>query len=879
MGCCGSSKSTRVLTSEIPPPDIKENNKAGENTEYPKENKTLQIEQVNKATHSEDADVTGDARNDGRQLTRYSDACKAFPRPEPQIVTKYDLDRFFSPEHKAIYPGFEAVERLDQHVDKAPKSLKKNIKNLVDYLVESTSSEYDKARVIIRWVATNIAYDVDFLTTNQHRGSSHHQDVLNQGSAVCDGFSNLVLEMCRLCDLTCEKITGIAKGAGYRIGNDLVNGEKSKKFRHAWNRIRISNTWFLCDATWAAGYAEKINDKYRYVFQWNEDYFLTPPETLRHSHKPDDSALAMVDDPISDVHKWTNQALVKPSCCLYKSTHKMTYRHTLIDEATEQHVQNSIALIENEKKATLLLRLPRAGLYRVVLFGEPVCLSDRSKAESRDMLVSFIVHATCVTGSQLFPEFTHFLGTVPAFTEGGFKSTVTHSIIETLDGYTKFTIDRPGCEPIRFNFRDENGNDLTEYVFADSYPGKIVFNVRCPTIGEYSLILFARLSKEHVSTDRYETGATYLILNKNATPLPPYLPFQHWGPNEKFDAFEILLNTTKGSEIVCNKNETLFEISYNKEEVNVLYSMKTKENKTENKLVYAETHRQGQTVRLKFRFRVDAIGFYEFNLFAGKPDTKTNDFIGRWLINVVNPYEGNMFTFNKNVAWGPSTSKMTANNLHVISPTSSTIYQKDEKPDLVIASTSKRRTGIIFNLKNSSGTDINDCVVADSVQQNDETILYTFKFHLSESGFSCIDLFGASGDFIGSWLVDAIKPHSLPLPSNGKRPWGPVQTFFDYGFSVIQPTSSIMSISLDTNTTLTLTANAHGQIHGRLNFHNQEEDIKDGFNIAYSTEDNHKKIVITFTLSSIGYYKFSLFIRNKEKGKFDYGGGWLLHCI
>ena len=61
---------------------------------------------------------------------------------------------------------------------------------------------------------------------------------------------NNVFFACRLADINCEAISGISKGAGYHPGKEWGSNPKSD---HAWNKVQIRGTWYLCDPTWAAG--------------------------------------------------------------------------------------------------------------------------------------------------------------------------------------------------------------------------------------------------------------------------------------------------------------------------------------------------------------------------------------------------------------------------------------------------------------------------------------------------------------------------------------------------------------------------------------------------------------------------------------------------
>ncbi len=49
-----------------------------------------------------------------------------------------------------------------------------------------------------------------------------------------------------------ERITGKSKGAGYHPGY-IIDGKSDKRADHAWNRVKINNSWYFCEPTWAAG--------------------------------------------------------------------------------------------------------------------------------------------------------------------------------------------------------------------------------------------------------------------------------------------------------------------------------------------------------------------------------------------------------------------------------------------------------------------------------------------------------------------------------------------------------------------------------------------------------------------------------------------------
>ena len=62
----------------------------------------------------------------------------------------------------------------------------------MQYLIQPAQNELEKARVLFRWIAENIAYDV----TYDHAHQSP-EDVLETGTAVCAGYSGLYGSLCR----------------------------------------------------------------------------------------------------------------------------------------------------------------------------------------------------------------------------------------------------------------------------------------------------------------------------------------------------------------------------------------------------------------------------------------------------------------------------------------------------------------------------------------------------------------------------------------------------------------------------------------------------------------------------------------------------------
>ncbi|MBF0473678.1 MAG: hypothetical protein HQK93_08100 [Nitrospirae bacterium] len=172
----------------------------------------------------------------------------------------------------------------DQVLEKEDESLE----SLAKYLTKDAKSDRAKVWSIYVWVTENIAYDVKGLQSGNY-GDLSPNGVLKKRSAICAGYSGLFQNLAQLAGLLVVRISGYAKGAGYK------NGQRFEKPNHDWNAVRIDNKWFLIDTTWGAGTVG--NDKFNKNFE--DHYFLTPPEQFIFGHLPEDKEWQLLKSPIT----------------------------------------------------------------------------------------------------------------------------------------------------------------------------------------------------------------------------------------------------------------------------------------------------------------------------------------------------------------------------------------------------------------------------------------------------------------------------------------------------------------------------------------------------------------------------------------------------
>jgi hypothetical protein len=113
-------------------------------------------------------------------------------------------------------------------------------------------------------------------------------DVLKARTCVCTGYANLFEALCRAAGLEAVVITGHARGAG-------IKTEQGLRPNHAWNAVKIDGHWRLIEATWGAGHLQGRN----FVKQFEDFFFLPPPEQLIFTHFPDDARWQLLGPPLT----------------------------------------------------------------------------------------------------------------------------------------------------------------------------------------------------------------------------------------------------------------------------------------------------------------------------------------------------------------------------------------------------------------------------------------------------------------------------------------------------------------------------------------------------------------------------------------------------
>jgi len=291
-------------------------------------------------------------------------------------------------------------ETIDRHALSTPRLAEQSVQVLARYLVLPARNDEEKARAIFRWIAKNITYDTRSYFTGSIRETGPDR-VLRDRTAVCGGFSGLFKSLGREAGIEIENISGYAKGFDYRIG---------KHFRgpanHAWNAVKLDGVWRLLDATWGAGHLDEAG---RFVREFDEHFFLTPPEQMVYTHLPEDPRWQLLDPQITQ-EAFEKLAYLKPAffrCGLELESHQDGFIETensvtvtvVSPEATVLSAQiirgnriwdETLTFIQRESdKQLIYASFPSPGSYVLRLFAKA-----KNEPGMYEWALDYLVHST-----------------------------------------------------------------------------------------------------------------------------------------------------------------------------------------------------------------------------------------------------------------------------------------------------------------------------------------------------------------------------------------------------------------------------------------------------------------------------------------------------
>ncbi|MBI4338478.1 MAG: hypothetical protein HY680_00835 [Chloroflexi bacterium] len=178
---------------------------------------------------------------------------------------------------------------MDKNALNVPDSAEQYAIDLASYLTAPAQNDLEKTLAIYRWITENIAYDFPSYLSGKYPDQSADA-ALKRRTGVCAGYANLFQTLGKYAGLGVVVVEGWSKGYGY------VNNQLDDRPNHAWNAVLIDGKWYLVDSTWGSGF---ISQEKQFVRQFNDYYFLAPPQQLILDHYPKQTSWQLLDAPIT----------------------------------------------------------------------------------------------------------------------------------------------------------------------------------------------------------------------------------------------------------------------------------------------------------------------------------------------------------------------------------------------------------------------------------------------------------------------------------------------------------------------------------------------------------------------------------------------------
>ena len=163
-------------------------------------------------------------------------------------------------------------------VKKIPDQKYTSVEELHNNIVKPYYNDSEKVYAFAKFITDKISYG---------ERSRTPLNCINSGEGVCQDYSELFEELCKISDIENNVVTGMGITGSEHIGSYDSN--------HAWNIVKLDGEYIIFDLTWASGYGSGNSFKR----EFNPKYFNPKPEDFIRDHFPDHSKWQLLEKPIS----------------------------------------------------------------------------------------------------------------------------------------------------------------------------------------------------------------------------------------------------------------------------------------------------------------------------------------------------------------------------------------------------------------------------------------------------------------------------------------------------------------------------------------------------------------------------------------------------
>lgn len=174
--------------------------------------------------------------------------------------------------------------KVDRFVHSPSVARINDVDSISTLIADSFGRESDRLRAVYGWICSNIDYDVARMANPiSYRGDSAVKVTLAKRKAICSGYADLFINICKRIDIKAYYVSGYTKQDGGVVDQS-----------HAWVAVRLSNgQWKLFDPTWGASTWQGGE----LVKRLSYEYFMVEPADFIKSHMPFDPMWQLLYQP------------------------------------------------------------------------------------------------------------------------------------------------------------------------------------------------------------------------------------------------------------------------------------------------------------------------------------------------------------------------------------------------------------------------------------------------------------------------------------------------------------------------------------------------------------------------------------------------------
>lgn len=480
--------------------------------------------------------------------------------PKPAPVSMAGVVSFYD------FTDRRTIESLDSHAEEVALNIHDNFRHLMWDLIFSVNVTNDlaKARLIFRWLTSKKLEEIEFKTVDK----DSPEEVLVWLKIGRSSYAHVYYTMCCFAGLFCKVISGLAKGANYKIGQPMTPEE----YQHWWNAVYIYGRWCLVDCYLATIPLINKTGTGELKYSFNENYFIVDPNKLIYTHFPEEQSWQLISD-IVTLEEFTLQPKITPHFLqfgLQTVSHKagiiFTYEETEIQIAFPSKrtgLKFVFSLVSNNgidefngvklnhygmveclsNSAVIRVSLPSKGLYYLHIFGKEDTPSGKDISFSQVCEYQLNQEMNPKKVVCPYPPCSSLMwGPGPGFYQLGLTPGNSRAIVQTKGGKAEVRIKMVKAIQLRSQVKM---SAITAKHDPPLVVYKIVENMACFTVvvtdmGRYGLEIYARDPDTQDTEDmRFRQVAQYLIECNDETynVFLPTLPVGFLGPQPKFTEF------------------------------------------------------------------------------------------------------------------------------------------------------------------------------------------------------------------------------------------------------------------------------------------------------------------------------------------------------